>query len=67
MPHNSHAEVLPLLLQTQIHLDPIQSCCTISDSDHAQEAAEDKGYGSNENGLQANLGHTQTWKLRVKS
>ena len=31
---------------------------TICDSDHSQEAAEDKGYSSNENGLQANLENT---------
>ena len=30
---------------------------TICDSDHSQEAAEDKGYSGNENGLQANLWH----------
>lgn len=113
MPNKSHDELLPLLLQTWIHLDPIQSCTTgmhwpstsknkanlhhyitslriprktkgktktlsdalrclsqltmkhqrstgkttICDSDHSQEAAEDKGYSSNENGLQANLWH----------
>lgn len=52
---------------------------TICDSDHSQEAAEDKGYSSNENGLQANLWHPnsrgeiatqldagrEVWKARI--